>query len=189
MDLSVNPAFFKLLDNSYSRLLGRSLAPAGMAIEAAARWLYGDASFGILAHNTDADPTFIYGNMTAQRRFEYTWQELTSLRSRLSAEAPNREERQQFLERVSRDGFVAGYRGLRITKAGKRFWIEDSTVWQLIDVDGTYRGKPRCFREPSIFEFPLDALLIGHALSRAASQSPDRVGPFKFSNIHSASLI
>jgi hypothetical protein len=141
MDLSVNPVFFELLDDSYSRLLGRSLAPAGMTIEAAARWLYEDAPFGILAHNTDADPTFIYGNMAAQRRFEYTWQELTSLRSRLSAEALNREERQQFLERVRRDGFVTGYRGLRITKAGKRFWIEDATVWQLTDDVATYRGQ------------------------------------------------
>jgi PAS domain-containing protein len=141
MDLSVNPAFFELLDKSYSRLLGRSLAPAGMTIEAAARWLYEDAPFGVLAHNTDADPTFIYGNKAVQRRFEYTWQELTSLRSRLSAEAPNREERQQFLERVGRDGFVTGYRGLRITKAGKRFWIEDATVWQLTDDAGIYRGQ------------------------------------------------
>jgi PAS domain-containing protein len=149
MDLSVNPAFFALLDSSYSRLLGRSLAPAGMTIEAAARWLYEDAPFGILAHNTDADPTFIYGNKAAQKRFEYTWLELTSLRSRLSAEAPNREERQQFLERVGRDGFVTGYRGLRIAKTGKRFWIEDATVWQLTDDSGTYRGQaamlPRTF--------------------------------------------
>jgi PAS domain S-box-containing protein len=111
-----------------------------MPIEAAARWLYEDAPFGILAHDTDADPTFTYANKSAQRRFEYTWQELTSLRSRLSAEAPNREERQQFLERVSRDGFVTGYRGLRITKAGKRFWIEDATVWRLNDSAGSYRG-------------------------------------------------
>jgi PAS domain S-box-containing protein len=141
MDLSVNLAFFEVLDNSYSRLLGRSLVPAGMTIEAAARWLYEDAPFGILAHDTDLDPMFIYGNRASQRRFGYTWQELTSLRSRLSAEAPNREERQQFLERVRRDGFVTGYRGLRITKTGKRFWIEDATVWQLTDDGGIYRGQ------------------------------------------------
>ncbi len=149
MNLSVDPAFFELLHTSYSRLLGQSLAPAGMSIEAAARWLYEDAPFGILVHNTDADPTFTYGNKAAQRRFEYTWQELTSLRSRMSAEAPNREERQQFLERVRRDGFVTGYRGLRITKFGKRFWIEDATVWQLTDEVGTYCGQaallPRTF--------------------------------------------
>ena len=84
---------------------------------------------------------FIYGNRASQGRFGYTWQELTSLRSRLSAEAPNREERQQFLERVRRDGYVTGYRGLRITKSGKRFWIEDATIWQLTDDGGTYRGQ------------------------------------------------
>ena len=141
MDLYVNPAFFKLLSTSYTRLLGKALTPEGMSVEAAARWLYEDAPFGLLAHNTDADPLFVYGNKAVQRRFEYTWQELTALPSRLSAEAPNREERQAFLDRVQKDGYVTGYRGLRIAKSGKRFWIEDATVWQLTDEFGTYRGK------------------------------------------------
>lgn len=141
MDLYVNPAFFKLLSTSYTRLLGKSLTPGGMSVEAAARWLYEDAPFGLLAHNTGADPLFVYGNKAVQRRFEYTWQELTALPSRLSAEAPNREERQAFLDRVQKDGYVTGYRGLRIAKSGKRFWIEDATVWQLTDELGTYRGQ------------------------------------------------
>jgi hypothetical protein len=141
MVLYVNPAFFKLLSTSYTRLLGKALTPEGMSVEAAARWLYEDAPFGLLAHNTDADPLFVYGNKAVQRRFEYTWQELTALPSRLSAEAPNREERQAFLDRVQKDGYVTGYRGLRIAKSGKRFWIEDATVWQLTDEFGTYRGQ------------------------------------------------
>ena len=47
----------------------------------------------VLAHNTEPDPIFIYGNKAAQACFGYTWDELTSLRSRLSAEEPKREER------------------------------------------------------------------------------------------------
>src|ERR1700746_200330 len=58
----------------------------------ATRWLYQEAPFCALAHNTDRDPIFIYGNKAAQACFEYTWDELTSLRSRLSAEEPNRQE-------------------------------------------------------------------------------------------------
>jgi hypothetical protein len=50
--------------------------------------LYEDAPYAVLAHNTDPDPRFIYANKTAQRCFEYSWSELTSMPSRLSAEAP-----------------------------------------------------------------------------------------------------
>jgi PAS domain S-box-containing protein len=141
VDLRVDPTFFKLLADSYLRLLGKSLTPDGMSAETATRWLYEEAPFGILAHNTDNDPTFVYGNRAAQNCFEYTWDELTSLRSRFSAEAPDREERRQFLENVQRDGFVTGYRGLRVTKSGKRFWIQDATIWQLTDEAGIYRGQ------------------------------------------------
>jgi PAS domain-containing protein len=118
----------------------------GMAPTEASRWLYSEAPFAILAHNTAADPVFVYGNEAAQRLFEYEWDELTTLPSRLSAEAPERGERQQFLDRVGRDGFVEGYSGIRVTKSGKRFRIENATVWQLIDVDGTCRGQAAMLR-------------------------------------------
>jgi hypothetical protein len=136
-----DPSFFRLLADSYARLLNRSLVPAGLDSEEGARWLYEDAPFGLLAHNTLADPVFVYGNMAVQRRFEYSWDELTKLPSRLSAEAPEREERENFLRLVSRDGFVEGYRGIRVTKSGKRFWIDGVTVWQLTDENGIYHGQ------------------------------------------------
>lgn len=148
MELYEDPAFFMLLTQSYSRLVGQSLVPKEMNDWEAARWLYEDAPFGILAHTPDADPVFMYGNKAAQKRFEYTWQELTRLPSRLSAEAPNREERQEFLDRVKRDGFACGYRGVRVTKSGKRFLIEDATLWQLYSQDDAFCGQaviiPRC---------------------------------------------
>lgn len=141
MHLYEDPAFFVLLTQSYCRLLGQSLVPEGMSRLAAAQWLYEDAPFGILAHTADADPMFMYGNKAAQKCFDYTWQELIRLPSRLSAEAPNREERQEFLERVKRDGFARGYRGVRVTKTGKRFMIEDATLWQLYDQGHRFHGQ------------------------------------------------
>lgn len=141
MNLYEDPAFFMLLAQSYRRLLGQSLVPEGMSQPAAAQWLYEDAPFGILAHTAAADPVFMYGNKAAQKCFDYTWQELTRLPSRLSAEAPNRKERQEFLERVKRDGFARGYRGVRVTKTGKRFMIEDATLWQLYDQDDHIHGQ------------------------------------------------
>lgn len=61
--------------------------------------------------------------------------------SRLSAEAQNRDERQQFLARVERLGYESGYKGVGITKSGRRFMIEEATLWQLIDADGKLHGQ------------------------------------------------
>jgi hypothetical protein len=146
MNLATDPAFYELLAGSYSRLVGASLVPPELDNAFAARWLYEEAPFCVLAHNTDPDPIFIYGNKTAQTCFEYTWTELTTLRSRLSAEEPNREERQRLLESVQRHGFATGYRGLRIAKSGRRFWIEDVTVWQLIGRNEVLHGQAATYR-------------------------------------------
>ncbi|QLI81775.1 MEKHLA domain-containing protein [Chitinibacter fontanus] len=126
---------------SYRRLVGRELVDPSWDIEQAAQWLAETAPFCVLAHEASADPRFIFANRTAQRCFEYSHDELIGLPSRLSAEAPNRAERQQLLESVSRQGFASGYRGLRIAKSGRRFWIEDVTVWNLIDEAGVCHGQ------------------------------------------------
>jgi PAS domain S-box-containing protein len=147
MKLAVDPAFFELLASSYLRLVGVPLVPSEQDSQHAARWLYEDAPYCVLAHNTDPDPIFIYANKAAQTCFEYTWEELTSLRSRLSAEEHNREERQRFLDVVKRHGFATGYRGLRIAKSGRRFWIENVTVWQLTDPGGILHGQGAVYRQ------------------------------------------
>ncbi|KJK17265.1 MEKHLA domain-containing protein [Burkholderiaceae bacterium 16] len=139
--LHSNPAFYELLADSYARLLRQPLVPQGMPVSEATKWLYECAPFAVLAHNTDPDPLFIYGNKAAQRRFEYSWDEITRLPSRLSAEPQNREDRQQFLARVQQIGYEAGYRGVRITKSGQRFMIEEATLWQLLDTDGRGHGQ------------------------------------------------
>ena len=146
-DLAVDPAFFDLLASSHARLVGAPLVPVEQDNQEAARWLYEEAPYCVLAHNTDSDPVFVYANKTAQRCFEYTWEELTNLRSRLSAEEPDREERQRLLDLVRLHGFATGYRGLRIAKSGRRFWIENVTVWQLIDRDGVLRGQAAIYRQ------------------------------------------
>ncbi|MER2266980.1 MEKHLA domain-containing protein [Methylobacterium oxalidis] len=140
-DLSRDPAFFALLDGSHARLLGRPLAPEGCGAD----WLYAEAPFAVLAHEGSADPRFIYANRTAQACFGYDWAAFTALPSRLSAEAPERAARQELLDRVARDGFATGYRGVRIAASGRRFLIEDGTVWQLVDADGTVRGQAATF--------------------------------------------
>ncbi|HZE30589.1 MAG TPA: MEKHLA domain-containing protein [Actinoallomurus sp.] len=139
-------AFAELLAGSHERVVGTRILPEDLAGVEAARWLYGEAPFGLLAHDTSADPRFVYANATAQKRFEYSWEEFTGLPSRLSAEADNREKRQEFMDGVLRQGYVSGYRGVRIAKSGRRFWIEDTTVWNLLDRDGTLRGQAALIR-------------------------------------------
>ena len=140
-DLSTNPAFFALLTQSYERLVGKPLVPRGADVA----WLYRDAPFAVLAHDTSADPCFIYANKTAQARFGYSWEEFLAIPSRLSAEPQDRAERQALLDAVSRDGFHTGYRGVRVGKGGRRFLIEDGVVWELIDPAGTRHGQAATF--------------------------------------------
>jgi hypothetical protein len=140
-DLSTDSSFFALLTESYVRLVGSALVPPGKD----ARWLYGDAPFVVLAHGTDTDPNFVYANKAAQACFEYSWDEFMTLPSRLSAETQEQAERQRLLDLVRRDGYMTGYRGVRIAKSGRRFIIEDGVVWEVIDKQGARRGQAATF--------------------------------------------
>ena len=130
-----------LIIASFRQLTGRNLIDPA----ASSRWLYESAPFAVLAHDRSDDPRFVYANKTAQDCFEYSWDEMVGMPSRLSAQAPEREERQRFLESVSSQGFIDNYRGLRIAKSGRRFWIEEATVWQLVRPGG------ECFGQAAVF--------------------------------------
>ncbi|GJE54225.1 MULTISPECIES: MEKHLA domain-containing protein [Methylobacterium] len=143
-DLTTDPGFFELLTGSHRRLVGRPLLPDG----ADADWAYRLAPFALLAHDTAPDPCFVYANRMAQENFGYSRDELIGMPSRLSAEAPDRAERDRLLAAVARNGCVAGYSGIRIAKSGRRFPIVDVVVWQLIDADGVTHGQAATYRLP-----------------------------------------
>ncbi|MEU8384441.1 MEKHLA domain-containing protein [Streptosporangium sp. NPDC048865] len=142
----MNPDFFDLLADNHLRLVGTPLTSPEADPETMTRWLYEDAPFGVLAHDASDDPRFTYANVTAQRCFEYDWTEFVGLPSRLSAEPDRREDRRRLLDAVHRDGFATGYRGRRIAKSGRRFWIEDVTMWNLLDETGVRVGQAATFR-------------------------------------------
>lgn len=137
----LDPAFFALLTASHERLVGRPLVPGG----AGPSWLYRDAPFGLLAHDGAADPRFVYANLAAQARFEYGWDALVGMPSRLSAQPDARDERRRLLDDVARDGFSTGYRGRRVTRTGRAFWIERATLWNLVDGGGAHVGQAARF--------------------------------------------
>jgi hypothetical protein len=138
-------SFAGLLAASYATVVGEPLVPEGVPDTEAATWLY-QAPFGLLAHDTSPDPLFTYANLRAQERFEYSWDEFVGLPSRLSAGEQAREERRIFLDQVRLRGYADGYRGLRIAKSGRRFWIEDATLWNLVRPESPMVGQAALIR-------------------------------------------
>ena len=82
----------RILCASYAHWTGRQLVAAadGNAAESV-RQLW-TAPFAVVAHDTQADPVFNYGNVCAQQLFGMDWHEFTQLPSRLSAEPLARED-------------------------------------------------------------------------------------------------
>lgn len=123
---------------------GRDLVPGVTDPRERSRRLF-TAEFVLVSHGTEPDPILNYGNQAALKLWELTWDELTRMPSRLTAEAPNREERARLLERVTRDGYIADYSGIRIASSGRRFRIHQATVWNLLTPDGTRCGQAAMF--------------------------------------------
>jgi len=103
------------------------------------------APFAVVSHGGQAEPIFNYGNALALHWFEISWQALCALPSRHSAEPAAQAEREQLLSQVSQHGYIENYRGVRISAEGRRFWIEEATVWNVVDEAGVYRGQAACF--------------------------------------------
>lgn len=129
-----------LLGESFRRLTGRRLIDDGGGAEAL--W---NAPRVIVAHGTEADPVFFYGNRLALDLFAMDFAAFTRLPSRYSAQAPSREERARLLVRVSRDGFIDDYCGVRISATGTLFRIEQAVVWNLVDAEGACHGQAATF--------------------------------------------
>jgi hypothetical protein len=130
----------ELILSSLLRMTGRNLVNPGLSAKDRYRSLF-EAPFCIVSHNAEVDPVFNYGNKVALELFEMKWNVFTKLPSRLSAEPHTREEREKLLARVRKYGFIEDYKGVRVSSSGKRFLVEDSIVWNLIDENGTYRGQ------------------------------------------------
>ena len=126
-----------LIAESFQRLTGQKLIDSDGDLWTAPR--------AILAHGTEPDPVFFYGNALALSLFEMTPEQFAQLPSRLSAEPVHRDERARLLDRVTRDGYIDDYAGIRVSATGRRFRIEQAVVWNLIDAEGTIHGQAATF--------------------------------------------
>jgi hypothetical protein len=130
-----------LISSSFARLVGRPLIAPG-SDPVAGLW---QAPAVIVAHGTEPDPIFFFGNRRALDAFECDAAQFTRMPSRLSAEAPLRGERQALLEQVAARGFITDYSGVRITAKGRRFRIDRAIVWTLVDETGERHGQAATF--------------------------------------------
>jgi len=130
-----------MIGESFERLLGRPLVAASED-GVAALW---QAPFAVVAHGVEADPAFFFGNACALDAFESDIERFVGMPSRLSAEAPLREERQALLDRVTAHGFIDDYAGVRISANGRRFKIGPAVVWNLVDAQGRCHGQAAMF--------------------------------------------
>ena len=135
------PAHAALLLDSYRHWTQRDL----LISPTSALALY-HAPFGVLSHDTAADPCFTYANLAAQIQFEMPWSEIVGLPSRLSAEPLAQAEREILLARVTSQGYIDDYSGVRIARSGKRFTIQNATVWNLVNQSGVVLGQAACFK-------------------------------------------
>ncbi len=136
----------QILLDSFQQLLGYELiSRQNTALEQARALFF--APFVVLSHGTQTDPILNYGNQMALQLWEMTWEDFTLTPSRLTAEPVNREERQQILQRVTQQGYVDDYRGVRISSKGKRFLIEEAIVWNLVNHQGQFCGQAATFSD------------------------------------------
>jgi hypothetical protein len=132
------------LVRSFKKWTGRDLLAGNFAAVELAEKIF-NAPFIIVSHGTQADPILNYGNRAALTLWEMSWDDFTQSPSRLTAEAPNREERARLLEIVAQQGFIDNYSGIRISKSGQRFEISRATVWNLVLETGEVCGQAATF--------------------------------------------
>ncbi len=99
----------------------------------------------VVSHGMEVDPILNYGNRTALDLWEISWDELVKTPSRLTAEPVNRAERERMLELAKTRGYIDTYRGVRITKTGKRFLVENALIWNVLDPAGKQVGQAATF--------------------------------------------
>jgi hypothetical protein len=135
-----------LIRNSYRLLLKSELIEGIKTPEQFAKSLF-HAPFAVISHNTAHDPIFNYANLAALKLFEFSWEEMTQLPSKYSAEPISQAERAKLLTEVVNKGFINHYYGIRISKTGRRFLIQDAIVWNLLSAEGNYTGQAACIKK------------------------------------------
>jgi hypothetical protein len=101
----------------------------------------------VLAHGIEEDPIFCFGNQAALDLWEIEMEELLGMPSRLSAELTERSSRSEMLNRGKGQGLIRDYEGIRVSTTGKRFYVRNATIWNLLNEAGVRTGQAAMFRD------------------------------------------
>ena len=129
--------WLRLLDSSLRKCSGTAILPAPDASPAQCSTVASSDDLVVVSHDGAEDPVFNYASKAALDLWEMDWETFTSTPSRFSAEPDEREARAELLRRVTEDGYVDDYCGVRISSSGKRFEVRDAYVWNV------YQGEER----------------------------------------------
>jgi hypothetical protein len=125
------------VDLGLGRLAGDAQAVAGIIYQLP--WV-------VVAHGQGADPLFVYANRCAQALWELDWAAFTALPSRRSADPGHVAERSRWLATAAAQGYVTGCHGERVAASGRRFLIEQVTIWNVLDQAGAALGQAAAYR-------------------------------------------
>ncbi|MBW4517239.1 MAG: MEKHLA domain-containing protein, partial [Timaviella obliquedivisa GSE-PSE-MK23-08B] len=89
--------------------------------------------------------------------WELNWQSFTQMLSRQSADPIDQESRERLLAVAKQTGYISDYRGVRASSTGKRFWIENVTLWNVLNEQQQPCGQAATFTQwQFIKEWSLD---------------------------------
>jgi hypothetical protein len=132
------------LYRSFQHWTGKPLIETKGTDAEIARSLF-EAPFILVSHGTESDPILNYGNLAALNLWQMDWAQFTSTPSQYTAEPVAREERERLLLQAQTHGFIGDYRGIRISSTGRRFWIESTIVWNVLNEHNQKCGQAATF--------------------------------------------
>lgn len=133
-----------ILLDSFQRLTGKQLIkPTSSALEISQALF--EANFIVVSHGVELDPILNYGNRAALDLWQLSWEDFTRTPSRLTAESIERSERDRLLAQAKQQGYISNYCGIRISSTGDRFYIENATIWNVVDDQNRNYGQAATF--------------------------------------------
>ena len=91
--------------------------------------------------------TVRFDSVSTTRFGWHHWDGLIGMPSRLTAPDSERAERSSALGQAKRLDAVQNYRGIRISRKGRRFMINKARIWTLWDAEERICGQAACFSD------------------------------------------
>lgn len=101
--------------------------------------------FPVLAHDGGPEPKLTYANAAALGLWDAPWDDLVGLPSRLTAPIAEQAERSLALNKAKSEDAIEGYSGIRISRKGRRFMIQNARIWTLWDEQQQAFGQAASF--------------------------------------------